>query len=58
MKKMCLVLFLVCLVSSVALAQEKKRSVEVRQTFSSAQHSRRRQAGSRLYDRTDQLHGY
>src|ERR1022692_4334987 len=37
---------------------ENKRSVEVRQTFRSAQHSRRRQAGSRLCDRTDQLYGY
>src|SRR6266851_2248169 len=38
--------------------RENKRSVEVRQTFRSAQHSRRRQAGSRLCDRTDQLYGY
>src|SRR5439155_26280655 len=37
---------------------ENKRSVEVRQTFGSAQHSDRRQAGSRLCDRTDQLYGY
>src|SRR5450755_1862645 len=37
---------------------ENKRSVEVRQTFSSKKHSRRRQAGSRLCDRTDQLYGY
>src|ERR1700694_4961425 len=37
---------------------ENKRSVEVRQTFSSAQHSRPRSAGSRLWDRTDQLYGY
>src|ERR1700680_4867096 len=37
---------------------ENKRSVDVRQTFSSAQHSRRRQAGACLCDRTDQLYGY
>src|SRR5437868_9731080 len=37
---------------------ENKRSVEVRQTFGSKQHSRRRQARARLCDRTDQLYGY
>src|SRR5438477_6016030 len=45
-------------VECCASAGENKRSVEVRQTFGSKQHSRRRQARARLCDRTDQLYGY
>src|SRR5581483_389595 len=45
-------------IESRAGSGEDERPVEVRQTFRSAEHSRRRQAGARLCDRTDQLHGY
>jgi hypothetical protein len=45
-------------VESRAGSGENKRPVEVRQTFRSAEHSRRRQAGARLCDRTNQLYGY
>src|SRR6185436_895157 len=44
-------------VESRAGSGENERPVEVRQTFRSAEHSRRRQAGARLCDRTDQLYG-
>src|SRR6266496_2651934 len=42
-------------VESRAGSGENERPVEVRQTFRSAEHSRRGQAGARLCDRTNQL---